>query len=79
MYMTNANPVRFTLNDNTVVVVKEVTNNKYDFEMILPNGNRKTFLWLSNTPGSYEDKKGNIDKRITEAIGKFSDFKKLSL
>ena len=73
--MTNDSPVRFTLTDNTVVIVRKVTNNKYDFEMILPNGSRKTFLWLSDMQGNFEDKKGNIDEHIIEAINKFSKLK----
>jgi len=77
--MTNDNPVRFTLSDNTIVIVKEVTNNKYDFEMILPNGNRKTFLWGDNMLEDFQDKRGNIDKRITEAVSKFSDLKNSTL
>ena len=69
--MTNDNPVRFTLNDNTFVIVKKVTNNKYDFELILSNGNRKTFVWNYGTSVDFKNRKGERDIIIIEAINKF--------
>jgi hypothetical protein len=69
--MTNENPVRFTLSDTTHVVVKKVLNNKYDFELTLPNGNRKTFIWLENNENEFIDRKGISDKLITEAVTMF--------
>ncbi len=46
--MANDYPIRFTLSDNTLVIIKKVLNNKYDFEMIRPNGSRKTFIWAED-------------------------------
>lgn len=68
--MTDATPIRFTLNDNTNVVVK-IINNKYDFELRLVNGNRKTFVWTLDMPGVSKNNNGKIDKLATEAITKF--------
>jgi hypothetical protein len=69
--MTNENPVRFTLNDNTTVIVKKVTNNKYDFEMILPNGNRRTFVWANDKPFDLGGQKGYLDALAIEAVNRF--------
>ena len=69
--MANDNPIRFTLSDDTHVIVKKVTNNKYDFELTLPNGNRKTFMWYINDTNEFGDRNGNIDVRITEAVQQF--------
>ncbi|MEP6465167.1 MAG: hypothetical protein ABJB05_02625 [Parafilimonas sp.] len=46
-------------------------NNKFDFELIMPNGNRKTFLWFNNAINKLGDKKGNVDPVITEAVNQF--------
>jgi hypothetical protein len=69
--MANDNSIRFTLSDDTHVIVKKVTNNKYDFELTLPNGNRKTFIWSANASNEFGDRNGNIDGRITEAVQQF--------
>jgi hypothetical protein len=69
--MANDDSIRFTLSDDTHVLVKKVTNNKYDFELTLPNGNRKTFVWCNNTANEFGDRNGNIDVRITEAVQQF--------
>ncbi len=69
--MAKNNPIKFTLSDSTCVIVKKVLNNKYDFELIMPNGNRKTFLWFINAVNELRDRKGNIDPIITEALQKF--------
>ena len=69
--MVNDVATRFTLSDNTIVIVKKVLNNKFDFELILPNGNRKTFFWFKDAVNELSDKKGNIDPVITEAVQKF--------
>jgi len=66
--MTNENPVRFTLDNNTEVVVKKVTNDKYDFNLLLVNGSRKTFVWSIDMPVYHADKKGNVDVLVTQAI-----------
>ena len=63
--MTDANPIRFTLSNGTDVIVKKMTNTKYDFELRLTNGNRKTFVWDEIKPTDYDQ------KIITEAIAKF--------
>ena len=69
--MTNENPVRFTLDNDIKIIVKKVANNKYDFELILPNGSRKTFVWDINMPLDYADKKGNPDVLVIQTIKKF--------
>jgi hypothetical protein len=69
--MQNDNPIRFTLNDNTIVIVKKVADNKYDFELILTSGSRKTFLWTYGESIDFKDKKGKTDKLIMEAVNKF--------
>ena len=62
--MANEESIRFTLSDETRVIVKKVTNNKYDFELTLINGNRKTFRWSNSDANEFGDRNGNIDGRI---------------
>ncbi len=69
--MANEGSIRFTLSDDTRVIVKKVTNNKYDFELTLANGNRKTFRWANDDVNEFGDRNGNVDKRITEAVQQF--------
>lgn len=69
--MASENPIRFTLTNNTRVIVKKVANNKYDFELILPEGNHKTFVWTVGTSEVFKDRKGNEDLLIAEVISKF--------
>ena len=69
--MTNANPVRFTLTDNTRVIVKKVTNNRYDFELIFSNGSRKTFMWTLGASMEFINHKGNVDKLVNGILKKF--------
>ena len=69
--MANEESIRFTLSDDRNVIVKKVTNNKYDFELMLINGNRKTFRWCNNDANEFSDRKGNIDGRISEAVKQF--------
>ena len=71
--MANVNPIHFTLSDNTIVIVKKVTSDKYDFELFLTGGSRKTFLWHNGDSGVYTDKKGNIDQLILESIKRFKE------
>lgn len=71
--MANVESIRFTLSDNTLVIVKKVTNNKYDFELTLTNGNRKTFRWCVNDANEFGDRNGNIDERISEAVQQFQN------
>ena len=68
--MANEYPIRFTLTDDTNVIVKKVTNNKYDFELTLSNGNRKTFIWTINIE-QFCDRTGSIDPLIAEAVNQF--------
>ena len=68
--MADENIIRFTLNDSTYVTVKKVTNNTYDFELILANESRKTFIW-SNKFVEFVDRKGNFDVMVSESIKKF--------
>jgi hypothetical protein len=74
--MANDDSIRFTLSDNTTVVIKKVTNNKYDFELKLPNGNRKTFVWSGDGSINLSNKKGTVDGIIKEAINKFIELEK---
>ena len=69
--MTNENPVRFTLTGNTRVIVKKVTNNKYDFELIFSNGSRRTFIWIYGTTVEFKNRKGNRDLLMIEAVDRF--------
>jgi hypothetical protein len=69
--MTNENPVRFTLNNNIEVIVRKVANNKYDFELLLANKSRKTFIWSVDMPVYAFSKKGNPDVLVEQAIQKF--------
>ncbi len=48
-----------------------MTNNKYDFELKLPNGNRKTFIWSINDANEFGDRHGNTDGKIIEAVQQF--------
>ena len=75
--MANENTIRFTLDDATQVAVKKAKNNTYDFELLLTNKSRKTFLW-SNEFIISADRKGNFDAKISEAIKKFIDIIKLN-
>lgn len=68
--MTNTQPIRFTLTDGTGVIVRKVTDIKYDFELKLLNGNRKTFVWSYDMP-QYVENKGGVDKIASEAITTF--------
>jgi hypothetical protein len=63
--------VQFTLSDHTEVEVRKVLNNKYDFELRLPNGSRKTFVWSMDCVTDFCDRKGRKDGLITEAINLF--------
>ncbi len=69
--MANDDSIRFTLSDTTSVIVRKVTNNKYDFELKLPNGNRKTFIWSINDANEFSDRHGNTDGKIIEAVQQF--------
>ncbi|HEX5155232.1 MAG TPA: hypothetical protein VFW07_27510 [Parafilimonas sp.] len=74
--MTNENPIRFTLTDNTNVIVKKVTNNKYDFELIFSNGSRRTFMWTYGTTVDLKNGKGKRDVLMIEAVNKFFTIQK---
>ena len=67
--MANDYPIRFTLSDKTLVIIKKVLNNKYDFEMIRPGGSRKTFIWCES---SVQWLSNHGEDVIREAIQKFS-------
>ncbi len=69
--MATDDTIKFTLSDSTHVIVKKLLGNKYDFELLLPTGNRKTFLWFINAENKLDDRKGNIDPIILEAIEQF--------
>jgi hypothetical protein len=69
--MANENPIQFTLSDETHVIIKKVADNKYDFEMVLPNGSHKTFLWSLANDIAFEDRNGNLDLLVQEAIQRF--------
>ena len=65
--------VHFTLSDHTEVEVRKVLNNKYDFELKLPNGNRTTFVLSTDAVADFSDRKGNNDKVILEAVKLFTE------
>ena len=69
--MANDDCIRFTLSDDTRVIVKKVLNNKYDFELTLPNGNRKSFMWLTDGINEFGNRKEASDKLIDEAVAMF--------
>ena len=69
--MTDETPIRFTLSDDTCVIIKKAKNNKYDFELTLPNGNRKTFMWSTDSINEFGDRHGHTDGIITEAVQQF--------
>ena len=69
--MANEDSIRFTLSDETRVIVKKVTNNKYDFELIFSNGSRKTFMWTLGDAMEFINHKGYVDKLVTDALKKF--------
>jgi len=65
--------VHFALSDRTLVIVKKVMNNKYDFQLKLYNGRRKTFVWSIDSVIDISDRKGLKDKIIMEAIKLFKE------
>jgi hypothetical protein len=67
--MTNE-AIRFTLDDDTEVIVRKVTNITYDFELLLTDKSRKTFRWCEDF--YFVDRKGNIDTLVSEAVEKFN-------
>ena len=69
--MANENNVRFTLSDNTIVIVKKMMSDKYDFELFLNNGIRKTFAWNYGDTSLYTQENGKIDKLLQETIETF--------
>ncbi|MBV9963027.1 MAG: hypothetical protein JO072_12335 [Parafilimonas sp.] len=71
--MANANPIRFTLSNGAEVTVKEIANNKYDFELKLPNGNRKTFVWSTDSAAEFTNGSGKKDGLVAEAIQQFTN------
>jgi len=71
MDMTNESPIRFTLTDNTSVIVKKVTNNRYDFELIFSNGSRRTFLWTYGLIADFKTTNVKRDALMVEAVNKF--------
>ena len=74
--MANENPIRFTITNNTYVIVKKVADNKYDFELIFTNGSRKTFIWNSGTSVDYKNRKGDPEVLIIEAVKTFISIQK---
>jgi hypothetical protein len=73
--MTNE-AIRFTLDDDTQVIVTKETNNTYDFELLLTNKSRKTFRWCESFI-HFVDRKGNIDTLVSEAVEKFNSIRTL--
>ena len=74
--MTNETPIRFTITNNTFVIVKKVADNKYDFELIFTNGSRRTFIWNYGTSVDYKNRKGDTEKLNIEAVNKFISIQK---
>ena len=70
--MENKESTRFTLSDDTRVIVKKVTDHKYDFELTLTNGNRKTFRWYDNDANEFADCNGNMMEGFPRQFRGFS-------
>lgn len=71
--MTDVSPIRFTLSDGTEVTIKKVKNDKYDFQLKLTNGSRKTFVWMTDGTNDFSDRKGIKDVLIVETLEQFSN------
>ena len=67
------NPTYFTLKDGTKTAVKRVAYNKYDFELKLSNGNRKTFVWNIDMPELFINGNNKTDNLVSEAITTFQN------
>ena len=68
--MPKEDPISFTLSDDTLVIIRKLTNNKYDFELTLPNGSHKTFLWSGGSDIVFKDRNGDMDALAQEAVQK---------
>ena len=64
-------PLRIQLKDNTYATVTLVTNNSFDFDLILPNGSKRSFRWRQDSPHSFLNRKGEIDQGLEEVIAAF--------
>jgi len=64
-------PLNYQLKDNTFVTVSIVGNNSFDFNMVLPNGTKRTFRWRKTLPHSFLDRYGKTDKNMKETIEVF--------
>ncbi len=73
--MTN-DVIRFTLDNNVEVIVRKITDNTYDFELVFAGGSRRTFVWTYGTPVDAGNKKSHKDEIMIEAINKFSALQK---
>ena len=69
--MTKTFPLNFRLKDNTYVTVSSVANNSYDFDIVLPNGSRRTFRWHRDLPHTFLGKNGQTDEMMKETIEMF--------
>ena len=61
-------PLKFQLKDNTYVTVSVVSNNSYDFDMVLPNGSRRTFRWHPDSQHTLVARNGQTDELMKESV-----------
>ena len=67
----NTFPLNFRLKDNTCVTVSIVSKNSYDFDILLPNGSRRTFRWRSDSPHTLFNRLGKVDEMMKETVEYF--------
>jgi hypothetical protein len=64
-------PLKFLLKDNTDVTVSMSANNSFNFDIVLPNGAKRTFRWRKDSPHVFLGRHGKIDEELKEAIEVF--------
>jgi len=71
LHVKNTFPLNFRLKDNTCVTVSIVSKNSYDFDILLPNGSRRTFRWRSDSPHTLFNRLGQVDEMMKETVEYF--------
>jgi hypothetical protein len=64
-------PLKFQLKDNTDVKVSNAANNSFDFDIVLPDGSKRTFRWRKESPHVFFGRHGEIDEKLKETIELF--------
>jgi hypothetical protein len=64
-------PLKFQLKDNTNVTVSIAANNSFDFDIVLPDGSKRTFRWRKDSPHVFLGRHGKIDEELKETIELF--------